>query len=146
MREVRIFVDDPGLGPGPFALTDQAAKHVAQVLRMKAGQSLTIFDGAGHEYPATIECSSKNRVDIQINGREYVDRESPLHLVLALAMARGERMDFVAIVTPNHVHHGPAKMALDAVHGGRIHLVPERFGKICGIVGNVADSLDQFTL
>ncbi len=25
----------------------------------------------------------------------------------------GERMDFVAIVTPNHVHYGPAKMALD---------------------------------
>ncbi len=26
----------------------------------------------------------------------------------------GERMDYVLIVTPNHVHHGPAKMALDA--------------------------------
>ena len=25
----------------------------------------------------------------------------------------GERMDFVSIVTPNHVHYGPAKMALD---------------------------------
>ena len=25
----------------------------------------------------------------------------------------GERMDFVSIVTPNHVHFGPAKMALD---------------------------------
>ncbi len=25
----------------------------------------------------------------------------------------GERMDYVLIVTPNHVHHGPAKMALD---------------------------------
>lgn len=26
----------------------------------------------------------------------------------------GERMDYVLIVTPNHVHHGPAKMALEA--------------------------------
>jgi len=25
----------------------------------------------------------------------------------------GERMDFISIVTPNHVHYGPAKMALD---------------------------------
>ena len=25
-----------------------------------------------------------------------------------------ERMDYVLVVTPNHVHHGPAKMALDA--------------------------------
>ncbi len=25
----------------------------------------------------------------------------------------GERMDFVSIVTPNHVHYGPAKMAIE---------------------------------
>lgn len=29
------------------------------------------------------------------------------------ALPEGERMDFVAIVTPNHVHFGPAKMALE---------------------------------
>lgn len=28
-------------------------------------------------------------------------------------LPEGERMDFVAIVTPNHVHFGPAKMALE---------------------------------
>jgi len=29
------------------------------------------------------------------------------------ALPEGERMDFVAIVTPNHMHHAPAKMALE---------------------------------
>jgi len=29
------------------------------------------------------------------------------------ALPEGERMDFVSIVTPNHVHYGPAKMALE---------------------------------
>ncbi len=29
------------------------------------------------------------------------------------ALPSGERMDFVSIVTPNHVHFGPAKMALE---------------------------------
>ena len=28
-------------------------------------------------------------------------------------LPKGERMDFVSIVTPNHVHYGPAKMALE---------------------------------
>ena len=28
-------------------------------------------------------------------------------------LPEGERMDFVAIVTPNHAHHGPTKMALE---------------------------------
>ena len=30
-----------------------------------------------------------------------------------LLLPEGERMDFVSIVTPNHVHFGPAKMALE---------------------------------
>jgi len=29
------------------------------------------------------------------------------------ALPEGERMDFISIVTPNHVHYGPAKMALE---------------------------------
>jgi len=29
-------------------------------------------------------------------------------------LPEGERMDFIAIVTPNHLHFGPAKMALEA--------------------------------
>src|SRR3989304_3983771 len=33
-----------------------------------------------------------------------------------------ERMDFVAIVTPNHVHYGPARMALE--HG--FHVVCDK--------------------
>ena len=28
-------------------------------------------------------------------------------------LPEGERMDFVSVVTPNHVHHGPSKMALE---------------------------------
>lgn len=36
---------------------------------------------------------------------EMIEKEQQLPL--------GERMDFVSIVTPNHVHYGPAKMALE---------------------------------
>ena len=36
---------------------------------------------------------------------EMIEREKQL--------PEGERMDFVSIVTPNHVHYGPAKMALE---------------------------------
>ena len=36
---------------------------------------------------------------------EMIEKEKALPL--------GERMDFVSIVTPNHVHYGPAKMALE---------------------------------
>lgn len=36
------------------------------------------------------------------------------------ALPEGERMDFVSIVTPNHVHFGPAMMALE--HGFHVVL------------------------
>ncbi|MCU0355768.1 MAG: Gfo/Idh/MocA family oxidoreductase [Cytophagales bacterium] len=37
-----------------------------------------------------------------------------------LKLPEGERMDFISIVTPNHVHFGPAKMALE--HGFHVVL------------------------
>ena len=37
--------------------------------------------------------------------KEMIEKEKEL--------PEGERMDFISIVTPNHVHYGPAKMALE---------------------------------
>ncbi|TAK44874.1 MAG: Gfo/Idh/MocA family oxidoreductase, partial [Saprospiraceae bacterium] len=37
--------------------------------------------------------------------KEMIEEESKL--------PEGERMDFVSIVTPNHIHYGPARMALE---------------------------------
>ena len=37
--------------------------------------------------------------------KEMIEKEKALPL--------GERMDFVSIVTPNHLHYAPAKMALE---------------------------------
>ncbi|MCB9346917.1 MAG: Gfo/Idh/MocA family oxidoreductase [Lewinellaceae bacterium] len=44
-------------------------------------------------------------------GRVYRNYEE---MILAeKQLPEGERMDFISIVTPNHVHYGPAKMALE---------------------------------
>src|SRR5690606_1914162 len=48
------------------------------------------------------------------NFREMIEKESQL--------PEGERMDFVSIVTPNHLHFEPAKMALE--HG--FHVVCDK--------------------
>ncbi len=51
---------------------------------------------------------------VYANYKEMIEQEAQLPL--------GERMDFVAIVTPNHVHFPPAKMALE--HG--FHVVCDK--------------------
>jgi 16S rRNA (uracil1498-N3)-methyltransferase len=72
-----------------------AARHIARVLRLSAGDALILFDGAGGEYTARIEAIGKGTVQVAVLERQLVDRESPLSLTLAQGVPRGERMDWV---------------------------------------------------
>lgn len=95
MRSVRICVELP-LAPGEqLALPTQAAEHVARVLRMAAGDALTLFNGDGRDYQATIVAAGKRGVLVSIgSGREGAS-ESPLALTLAQAIGRGDKMDWI---------------------------------------------------
>lgn len=95
VRSVRIYIENPGIESGETALLGQAAKHVVRVLRMKPGQSLVLFDGTGREYPATIVASTLDKVDLKVGSEARVNRESRLGTTLAVALARGERMDLI---------------------------------------------------
>ena len=88
-------MDDPKPAPGSLTLTGQQARHVTRVLRMKAGQALTVFDGVGNAFPATIEQVTGNKVELCVGNGEVLNRESALQLSLAMALVRGERMDLV---------------------------------------------------
>ena len=50
----RVFLPSPLVAQARLRLPDEAASHVARVLRMRVGESLALFDGAGGEYPAVI--------------------------------------------------------------------------------------------
>ncbi|HEX5305940.1 MAG TPA: 16S rRNA (uracil(1498)-N(3))-methyltransferase [Dyella sp.] len=96
MRTIRIHVDHAPLTVGAsFALPAQAGEHVARVLRLGAGDPLVLFNGDGHDYAATITEAGKRQVSVTIIGRTPVGSESPLPLVLAQAVARGEKMDLI---------------------------------------------------
>ena len=95
MREVRIFSPSPLQGDSRVELSGSAARHIAQVLRMQAGQSLTLFDGTGGEYPAVIETSTRNHVSVSTGKHRAIERESALQITLWHGLCRGERMDSV---------------------------------------------------
>ena len=95
MRAPRIYTDQIlqantllELEPGPSA-------HIARALRMAAGDSLRLFNGGGGEYVATVTVLSKKLV--QVTTQEHIpdELESPLRLALAIAISRGDRMDWV---------------------------------------------------
>lgn len=94
MRLHRIFTP-AFLEPGAAVeLDDRAARYVGRVLRMRAGDTVVLFNGDGCDYPATIVQAAKQTVSAQVNDAVSATNESPLRIQLAQGIARGERMDF----------------------------------------------------
>jgi 16S rRNA (uracil1498-N3)-methyltransferase len=95
MPPPRIFCD-VRLGPGAqFALAPDAAQHVSKALRLKAGDALTVFDGRGGEYDASIQRIERDRVDLKVGAWRDVERESALRIGLAQGLPEADKMDWV---------------------------------------------------
>jgi len=88
---------DLRLGPGAqFALAPEAAQHVAKSLRLKTGDSLTVFDGRGGEYEAVIQRVERDRVDVKLGPWQDVDRESTLEIGLVQGLPEAaDKMDWI---------------------------------------------------
>ena len=86
----------PEAGPGArVSLPDHAAHHAREVLRLRAGASVRIFDGAGAEFEAELDSVTRRGVDARIGHAVAARPESPLRLVLALSPLKGDRMELV---------------------------------------------------
>jgi 16S rRNA (uracil1498-N3)-methyltransferase len=76
-----------------IALPDSAAHHAARVLRLTAGDAVTLFDGRGGEYSAVITLASR-QVDVKLSAFDAVEREGPFPVELVQGISSGDRMDF----------------------------------------------------
>jgi len=71
-----------------------AARHV-QVLRMQPGDTLTVFNGEGGEFEATIDRMGRSNVGVTIGAHSTVEREARRAIHLAIGMPANERMDWL---------------------------------------------------
>jgi 16S rRNA (uracil1498-N3)-methyltransferase len=86
----------PDAGPGArVSLPEHAAHHAREVLRLRAGATVRIFDGAGAEFEAELDSVTRRGVDARIRHAVPARPESPLRLVLALSPLKGDRMELV---------------------------------------------------
>ncbi len=90
----RLYIPGEIPSHGIFDAPADQAHHVAHVLRLAAGDALTVFDGKGLEYPAVIERIVKSAVTLRASAPSLVDRESLLQVTLAQGISSGERMDY----------------------------------------------------
>jgi 16S rRNA (uracil1498-N3)-methyltransferase len=77
-----------------MALPESVHRHAVQVLRLKAGAQLRLFDGQGRELEATLSLAERKRSEVQLHSELAIQSESPLDITLLQGISRGERMDF----------------------------------------------------
>ncbi len=94
MRISRLYLPSP-LAPGAeLELDDRARQYVLQVLRLKPGAALILFNGDGDEYMAKLDLAEKRRATVLLGEKHSPERESPLAIQLGLGISKGERMDY----------------------------------------------------
>jgi 16S rRNA (uracil1498-N3)-methyltransferase len=95
MRTIRLHIDQALNVGAELPLPAQASEHAVRVLRLSAGDPLTLFNGDGCDYAATILAVSKREVTVRIDAKLSLSNESPLALTLAQGVARGDKMDLI---------------------------------------------------
>ncbi len=115
----RLFVSGALSNDAELVLQGEQANYLGRTLRSRVGESVTVFNGDGGEWPACIEHISKNSVTLRLGVVVECATESPLKIHLVQGISRGERMDFVvqkatelgvSRITPVLTHHGMVKL------------------------------------
>jgi 16S rRNA (uracil1498-N3)-methyltransferase len=99
-------------------LSDANQHHAAQVLRLKKGDAVTLFNGQGGEFTAQIDQVRKSGTTVLVGAYRDVDRESPLLIELAQAICVNEKMDWIIqkTVELGVTHIQPVSTARSIVH------------------------------
>lgn len=76
------------------ALTGDEARHLSQVLRIKPGETLTVFDGKGRRAQAEVMNVSRDRVPLKLGEASPTVVPHP-SITLAQAIPKGKNMDLI---------------------------------------------------
>src|SRR5687768_5475542 len=86
----RYFVENQIAGR-EAQLAGAEAHHLANVMRAKPGQPVTLFDGSGAEFDARVEKVGRSTIDLAVVARIDADRELTRQNTLAVALPKGDR-------------------------------------------------------
>jgi 16S rRNA (uracil1498-N3)-methyltransferase len=126
---VRLFVPEPLASGVEMPLPEGAARH-AMVRRVQPGDTLTLFDGGGSDWPATVLAVTRSGVRVTVGLPQPVARELPLAVTVAAVMPANERMDLlvekatelgVARIQPLHAERSVLRLQGERAERKRVH-------------------------
>lgn len=94
MRLSRLFVNMPLSLGQQICLPKETTHYLINVLRLREGAPLTLFNGQGCEYAARLITCTTKTAQLQILDYCPIERESLLPLTLVQAISRPEHMDY----------------------------------------------------
>ncbi|HGG60048.1 MAG TPA: 16S rRNA (uracil(1498)-N(3))-methyltransferase [Gammaproteobacteria bacterium] len=126
MRIPRVYLDAPLRAGETLALPKPQAHHLINVLRLKNGAPLRLFNGQNDaEYLATLNIASRRHASITVTESETIQRETPLRIELVQAIATNDKID---LILQKSVELGVAAITL--IHSQRsVRASPEKIRK-----------------
>jgi 16S rRNA (uracil1498-N3)-methyltransferase len=90
----RYFLDQPP-NERLAVLRGGEAHHLLNVMRCGVGDEVLLFDGSGREYRAAVTQLRRAEVECEVLSADEVDRELPHSLVVAAALPKGDRQQWL---------------------------------------------------
>lgn len=94
MRLSRLYLSQPLAANTEIKTDDAVAHYVRDVLRLRKGDTVCIFDGQGGEYQASVLEVHRHGLKLAVGDWREQLSESVLHTELGLGISRSERMDY----------------------------------------------------
>lgn len=94
MRIPRFYLPLPLTVGVTVPLDENAFHHATRVLRLKPGVAVILFNGEGRAYSALLTEIGKREAWARVVEALPDEVESPLRIVLAQGISRGEKMDY----------------------------------------------------
>lgn len=90
----RFFLPPEEIQSDFFVLTGENADH-ARVLRLKAGEKVTVCDGHGNECTCTVSDVSPGQISLVVDTRQRTDAEAAVKVSVYMAFAKGDKLEHV---------------------------------------------------
>jgi 16S rRNA (uracil1498-N3)-methyltransferase len=95
MRTPRLYIPQSLRDGASLVASGQPAHHVKNVLRLRPGAGLRIFNGSGKEHEAMLQDIGRSEITLTIAGPITTVAAPSLHIKLAQGIARNDRMDLI---------------------------------------------------
>jgi 16S rRNA (uracil1498-N3)-methyltransferase len=90
----RIYIDAPLLADSEVALPPDRSHYARNVLRLRPGDKVSVFDGRGTEIAGEVSRLGRKDSRIRLGQALSVAPESALQVTLIQGISRGEKMDY----------------------------------------------------